>query len=47
MEGTIKVVKVTIGNFIAVGLMALGFIFIAKLAAPFVPVPGYREFVGA
>lgn len=41
------VVKITLGNFLAVGLMALGFIFLAKWAAPFVPFQAYRDLVGA
>jgi hypothetical protein len=40
-------VRINLGNFVAVGLMALLFIFIAKWAAPFVPVQAYRDIVGA
>jgi hypothetical protein len=40
-------VKVSLGNWVAIGLMALTFMIAAKYVAPFVPFQAYRDLVGA
>lgn len=40
-------VRISIGNWITVGLLALTFMIAAKWAAPFVPFQAYRDLVGA
>lgn len=40
-------VRVTLGNFITVALMAAVGLYLLKQAAPFVPFAPYRDLVGA